>query len=388
MKHCFIFNLIPNRKIQNQFLKKYHLEKEEDALKLPETTSIDKMWKAVMLEEIETEKQNAAFSKDVEINFETEEGMYWFHIDKCPDKPAYLNIKIDKKHEYQVQEYNEVNKIIRFIAPGGVISKGKHWLEFKHNRFFFNACYDTLKLIPTRKIDITAFQSPPSHHRNLYEENVGNLTWANKKIAMNEEQKLAIYNMLNSKSSPKPFICFGPPGTGKTSTLVEVVVQLVKEKFRPRKTILICAQSNACCDDISKKLLQYLSDQKILRFYSSSMERKVLELNEEVVSNSNLRGNKLNELSVEELHHFQIIITTLASSKKLQLANLEEGHFTHILIDECGSATEVASLIPIVCLGTNQAGEFTAKFFLFGDHMQLGPVVQTEGARNLGFGNF
>ena len=41
----------------------------------------------------------------------------------------------------------------------------------------------------------------------------------------NPEQRAAILAIL-SRSSPLPYIIFGPPGTGKTSTLVEAIVEV------------------------------------------------------------------------------------------------------------------------------------------------------------------
>lgn len=45
-------------------------------------------------------------------------------------------------------------------------------------------------------------------------------------INSNEEQKQAVQNIVYKTSGNAPFIIFGPPGTGKTMTIVEAIVQV------------------------------------------------------------------------------------------------------------------------------------------------------------------
>ena len=50
------------------------------------------------------------------------------------------------------------------------------------------------------------------------------------KLHNNEEQEQAIRNIVAGTSRPIPYLLFGPPGTGKTVTIVEAIKQ-VRSQF-------------------------------------------------------------------------------------------------------------------------------------------------------------
>ena len=69
---------------------------------------------------------------------------------------------------------------------------------------------------------------------------------------LNERQRAAVARILGAQGRPAPYIVFGPPGTGKTMTVVEGILQVYSLSSGSCR-ILACAPSNSASDLIVRR---------------------------------------------------------------------------------------------------------------------------------------
>lgn len=77
------------------------------------------------------------------------------------------------------------------------------------------------------------------------------LEWYNQ--SLNSIQKRAVFNILRGEAENIPYVLFGPPGSGKTMTLIETLLQLVRNL--PGARILVGTPSNSSADLVTKRLI-------------------------------------------------------------------------------------------------------------------------------------
>ncbi|KAG7205187.1 hypothetical protein KM043_018276 [Ampulex compressa] len=206
--------------------------------------------------------------------------------------------------------------------------------------------------------------------------------WINKNISRNAEQQQAVKNILYKTAHPAPYILFGPPGTGKTATLVEAICQIWKQKASHR--ILICTPSNKAADEIAIRLLKFIPPREILRMYSSSRKRDTVLRDIHVCAN--FVENEVIFLPYQIFLLKKIVITTFVNCTRLNGLRLQSDYFSHIILDEVSQSTEPEALIPITLMGKKneyQKGELHAQVVIAGDHYQLGPTVKSKAIQHL-----
>ncbi|KZC08490.1 putative RNA helicase armi [Dufourea novaeangliae] len=215
--------------------------------------------------------------------------------------------------------------------------------------------------------------------------------WYNKNL--NYYQKEAVRNILKGHARPLPYVIFGPPGTGKTITLCEAVLQILSTV--PDSRLLIATPSNSSANLIAERLLDsgVIEPGVMVRLIahhclgSDSIPDRLLpycataELAEEGThkrTKYNGMGPRLN-CTMSVLGRHRITIGTCIALGILYNMGFPHGHFTHVLVDEAGQATEPEIMIPLNFIHSDHG-----QVVLAGDPLQLGPVVQSKLAKSFG----
>uniref|UniRef100_A0A671PPN9 RNA helicase n=1 Tax=Sinocyclocheilus anshuiensis TaxID=1608454 RepID=A0A671PPN9_9TELE len=219
-------------------------------------------------------------------------------------------------------------------------------------------------LFPVGSRDVTP-ASPPA------------LRLFNQHLERNPEQYSAVCNIVAGTSKPAPYLVFGPPGTGKTVTIVEAIKQ-VKLKNIPDAYILACAPSNSAADQLCEKLItsQHVDSRKIYRLYASSRDPKYIP---EVLKVS-ICFKMIVFPCKEDLMCYKILVSTLVTTGRLVSGGFPVDHFSHIFVDEAGHAVELETIISVAGLLNAETGQVV----LAGDPRQLGPILRSPLAINHG----
>uniref|UniRef100_A0A6G1S4T4 Putative helicase MOV-10 n=1 Tax=Aceria tosichella TaxID=561515 RepID=A0A6G1S4T4_9ACAR len=182
----------------------------------------------------------------------------------------------------------------------------------------------------------------------------------NRLSRCNKLQRQAIEKIMEASCRPNLYILFGPPGTGKTFTVVEAVIQIYKRN--PTTKILICSGSNICVDDLA------------LILHESRQINKMIRLSSLVHYNSLETIPKYFTLEHAEARSYRVVITTNMMASKLTVK------YDYIFVDEAGHAHIPETMLPMAKLKDDGC------FVLAGDPRQLGPVIKCFEVQKLGLG--
>ncbi|XP_039987881.1 RNA helicase Mov10l1 [Xiphias gladius] len=190
---------------------------------------------------------------------------------------------------------------------------------------------------------------------------------------LNPPQRDAVKRILAGECRPIPYVLFGPPGTGKTITLVEAILQVYH--FLPSSRVLVCTPSNSAADLICIRLHAsgFLHAASLARVNASCRQDESVP---EVVRLYSRAGEDIRHASFH-----RIVVSTCSSAGMFHNIGLQVGHFSHVFLDEAGQATEPESLIPL-----SLVSERDGQIVLAGDPCQLGPIVKSKLASAFGLG--
>ena len=219
---------------------------------------------------------------------------------------------------------------------------------------------------------------------------------------LNPTQERAVNEVLWAKDVA---IVHGPPGTGKTTTLVEAI----NETLMRESQVLVCAQSNMAVDWISEKLVDRginvlrignptrVNDKMLGFTYERRFEshpdypqlwairKAIRELRKNRKKGSENYHQKMDRLksraaeielriNAELFGKARVIACTLVGSAHHLLEGMK---FGTLFIDEAAQALEAACWIPM---------KRASRVILAGDHCQLPPTVKSIAALRAGLG--
>ena len=174
---------------------------------------------------------------------------------------------------------------------------------------------------------------------------------------LNANQLDAVQNGLTRPERTPPLIIFGPPGTGKTTTLATLALKLAQQRTPKQRTLLVAA-SNAAVDELLRRVMKLgVPSADLLRVYGFNTPVNEDSPIFECSCYSPEEGHYLLP-TAQKVKRAKIVATTCAMAQKLALVrnqdNLEKvlanPVFSHVLLDEAGAVTEPETLCGFVGL--------------------------------------
>ncbi|KAJ3468937.1 hypothetical protein MRS44_003002 [Fusarium solani] len=232
------------------------------------------------------------------------------------------------------------------------------------------------------------------------DENVGQIDWFDP--TLNDSQKDAIRFALASREVA---LIHGPPGTGKTHTLIELILQMIKLGQR----ILVCGPSNISVDNIVERLSPHKVP--ILRLgHPARLLPSVLNHSLDVLTQTSEAGAivkdvrsemdakqasikktksgrerkaiyaDLKELRKEYRERERRCVSSLIDGSKVVLATLHGAggfqlrnqEFDVVIIDEASQALEAQCWVSLLS---------ARKVVCAGDHLQLPPTIKSSNTK-------
>lgn len=229
-------------------------------------------------------------------------------------------------------------------------------------------------------------------HSGSFNQNFldGNLNW---------EQKNAVENVCLQNYGTVPYIISGPPGTGKTKTLIETALQLLRNVDQVSH-ILICAPSEPATDTLADRLRPHLAPHEMLRL--NRPNRAFSEVMDELLPYCYVSESMFALPPFADLMKYKVVVTSCRDASLLMYSRMtnsdlyavEHGlheaihpsnhetpreiklHWTALLLDEAAQALEPEALLPMYVVSPPQRSPklaFTPLFVMAGDECQLGP---------------
>ncbi|ETV68410.1 hypothetical protein, variant 2 [Aphanomyces astaci] len=256
-----------------------------------------------------------------------------------------------------------------FVAQQLYASESFH-VRFTFPRYGLRLAYDALANLTSSTMAILHPDAFPA--TNLFRPRVRLHDMMPFNDQVNDRQLQAVWHIVNKSSGLAPYIIFGPPGTGKTITVIESILQVLKHN--PNARVLAVAPSDAAADILGMRLRAFLNKASLFRF--NWPHRKIASVPGPLLGFCHVeKGKDVFSLpDLARLLDFRVVVTTTSLSGVLKFAQVPVGHFSHCIVDEACQATEPETLVALTLCDRN------THVTLAGDPMQLGPSCRAKSS--------
>lgn len=302
-----------------------------------------------------------------------------------------ITIADDKKNEYQVAAGIETeNKIVL-----------KRKAESKKGGFFWEFCFppdnstltvrvNTYSLRKQKEAISALLQMPVGEQAKLIKlfENRDRTEWQpSERNRINEwfvitdesrsgstEQRKFISQAINT---PDFAILEGPPGSGKTTVILELICQLAKQG----KRVLLCGSTHVAIDNVLERLKEHRNGTSLLdKFHILPVrigdEKRINEDIREFQINNLIEDNGIDQTLLLEASNL-VCGTTIGILQHPKFKDRNKNwrdtpivpEFDYLIIDESSKTTFQEFLVPAL---------YAKKWILVGDVMQLSPFTERE----------
>jgi len=319
---------------------------------------------------------------------------------------------------------NESDRLIITWLPNAqaVVLKGVTMaVRFFPSTIPFDRCLAALRWL---QIDIDRATSKellfPSQHPKI---NPVALDLSDPAIqGLNPQQLQFVHLVMARSASPTeemirpPMVLTGPAGTGKTKTLLMALIKCLDpdlpENSMPKRRILACTPSHTACDVLTRRISQYLPNNRIFRLYDSSRPVETVPVEMLAFTHQNASGDFVFP-SIEKFRTFQVIVCTCSDAHLLSISGMtnqslrlrkqalaryvkgvveasgmemnkiegvNEPFFSHLFIDEAAQGSEPETLIPFSVVVDDAPGIRKVEIALCGDPRQLNPDIYSRWA--------
>ena len=218
---------------------------------------------------------------------------------------------IQYKGQVEIVEREDVLLCFDNRLHNAYISGQRVEIQFILNRRPLRLFHQGLEYVTPDLTKNVLFPSEDPSHEALMTTKDVTASPFNRNVGDNPEQWRAVSRIVDRSHMPYPFVVFGPPGTGKTTTLVEAILQFVKSE--PMLKVLVCAPTNTAADVLCKRLTQ-MNTTEMLRLMAYS--RNPREVDPEVLRYTNQEDGQFVMPRIAKIEGMRVVVATLSTASR------------------------------------------------------------------------